>query len=156
VPDDLYARDIVVWSRHQAELLRRLAAGERLNEPVDWPNVIEEVESLGKSQVQACEALLLQAVVHLIKMRLYPQSDAQAGWGQEAAAFLTGARRRYTPSMRQLFDLDDIYKDAVRQLRAASDDRAFMDQIPRECSYDLADLFAEDLRIRDLVAKLAA
>lgn len=33
---DLYNTDLVLWSEHQATLLRRLAAGEVVNEPADW------------------------------------------------------------------------------------------------------------------------
>jgi hypothetical protein len=40
MPDDLYERDILVWSEKQAALLRRLARGEGLNEAVDWDHVI--------------------------------------------------------------------------------------------------------------------
>jgi hypothetical protein len=41
--DDLYDDDILWWSEQQAELLRRVAAGERVNDQV----VIEEIESVG-------------------------------------------------------------------------------------------------------------
>jgi hypothetical protein len=44
---ELYETDILAWSRHQSDVLRRLAAGERVNDQVDWPNVIEEIESVG-------------------------------------------------------------------------------------------------------------
>jgi hypothetical protein len=46
MPDSLYDTDVLVWSEHQADLLRRLAKGERLAETIDWENVIEEVEAL--------------------------------------------------------------------------------------------------------------
>jgi hypothetical protein len=45
--DDLYDDDILWWSEQQAELLRRVAAGERVNDQVDWDNVVEEIEALG-------------------------------------------------------------------------------------------------------------
>ena len=32
---DLYEADILLWSEQQAALLRRLAAGERVNEQID-------------------------------------------------------------------------------------------------------------------------
>jgi hypothetical protein len=39
------------WSGRQADLLRRVARGERINsDDLDWPNIIEEVESVGRSQ----------------------------------------------------------------------------------------------------------
>lgn len=49
MPDDLYHRDFVAWSQAQAERLRRLAAGERVND-LDWGNLIEEVEDLGRAK----------------------------------------------------------------------------------------------------------
>src|SRR5438270_13014652 len=44
-----YDTDILTWSERQAALLRRIAAGERINDEVDWPNVVEEIESVGRS-----------------------------------------------------------------------------------------------------------
>jgi len=31
-----YDTDIVRWSEHQADLLRRMGAGKRVNAPIDW------------------------------------------------------------------------------------------------------------------------
>jgi hypothetical protein len=47
--NDLYDADILTWSERQAELLRRVAAGESVNESPDWPNIIEEIESVEMS-----------------------------------------------------------------------------------------------------------
>ena len=35
---DLYDTDVFDWSQQQADLLRRHAAGEKLNEQPDWAN----------------------------------------------------------------------------------------------------------------------
>ena len=40
---DLYDTDIVTWTERRAALLRRMAAGERVNDQVDWLNLIEEI-----------------------------------------------------------------------------------------------------------------
>ncbi len=47
---DLYDTDVVAWSERQSALLRRMAAGEIVNEPVDWANIIDEVETVGRSE----------------------------------------------------------------------------------------------------------
>ena len=52
----LYGDDIVLWSKRQAELLRRMAAGERVDDQIDWPNVIEEIEDVGRSELRAVRA----------------------------------------------------------------------------------------------------
>jgi hypothetical protein len=43
-----YDADFLRWSEQQAALLRRVADGERINDQVDWDNIIEEIESLAK------------------------------------------------------------------------------------------------------------
>ena len=60
---DLYKDDILLWSEQQAELLRRLAAGEHVNAQVDWENVVEEIESVGSEQRHRVEGLLAQGSV---------------------------------------------------------------------------------------------
>jgi hypothetical protein len=67
-----YDTDILIWSEQQAALLRRVAAGERVNDQVDWENVIEEVESVGSEQWHAGEGLLAQALRHMLKAEAWP------------------------------------------------------------------------------------
>ena len=43
MPDGLYERDALAWAERQADLLRRLAAGERLNEPVDVQTLVQKL-----------------------------------------------------------------------------------------------------------------
>ncbi len=50
---ELYDADVLEWSEHQARLLRQHAAGKPGNEAPDWTNIIEEVESVGRSQLTA-------------------------------------------------------------------------------------------------------
>ena len=64
---DLYDTDVLLWSEQQAALLRRLAAGERVDEQIDWANVIDEVERVGSEQLHAVESLLMQALAHMAK-----------------------------------------------------------------------------------------
>ena len=57
---DLYDTDILTWSERQAELLRRRAAGELVNDAeIDWPNVAEEIEAVGRTERRACESHLV-------------------------------------------------------------------------------------------------
>jgi hypothetical protein len=47
---DLYETDALAWSENQAALLRHLATGERVNKQIDWANVVDEIESVGRSE----------------------------------------------------------------------------------------------------------
>src|SRR6478609_7739726 len=79
MPDDLYDRDALAWSEHQASLLRRVARGERVNE-VDWEHVIEEIEDVGLSELHAVESYFEPIFMHLLKIRTWPDSDAVNRW----------------------------------------------------------------------------
>jgi hypothetical protein len=120
-PDGLYERDALAWAEQQAALLRRLAAGEAVNEAVDWPNVIEEVQDVGQSQLRACRSLLRQTLVHLLKLHAWASSLAAGQWREEAARFLADAEDRFTPSMHQRIDLDELYAKALYLVRTAVD-----------------------------------
>ncbi len=69
---DLYGDDILLWSEQQAELLRQHRGGCRENDAIDWPNVIEEIESVGNEQLHAVESLLIQALAHMLKATAWP------------------------------------------------------------------------------------
>lgn len=75
-----YDTDLVVWSTQQAALLRRMAAGERVNDQVDWENVAEEIESLGRSDKREVESRVQTILVHLIKLLASPAKQPRAGW----------------------------------------------------------------------------
>lgn len=78
---DLYDADILQWSEHQAALLRRRAAGELVNEAdLDWPNIAEEIESLGKSQSRELSSRIATILLHLMKLQASPASAPRAGW----------------------------------------------------------------------------
>src|SRR5712692_8509170 len=64
----LYEEDFVVWSMHNAELLR---AG-RLQE-ADIEHIAEELEDMGKSQRRALESRLTVLLLHLLKWQFQPE-----------------------------------------------------------------------------------
>jgi hypothetical protein len=115
MPDDLYDRDALAWSERQAALLRRVARGERVND-VDWDHVVEEIEDVGLSQLNAVHSYLRQMLAHLLKLSGWPESDACDHWRNEVATFQVEAIAHYAPSMRQRIDLLRTYELAQRQV----------------------------------------
>ena len=105
-----YDTDILTWSEHQAALLRRVASGEQVNESPDWPNIIDEVESVGRSQLSAVRSLLMRALEHMLKAEAWPLSSAAPGWQAEARRFRFEAAEAFAPSMRQRIDLAKLYQ----------------------------------------------
>ncbi len=139
-----YDTDIVLWSEHQAALLRRRAAGELVNEAeLDWPNIAEEIESVGSEQRHAVESLLMRALVHMLKAEAWPLSREVPHWQAESRLFRTDAARRYVPSMRQRIDFAAIYRQALRGLPETIDGQAPL-PVPDVCPVTLDELLADD------------
>jgi hypothetical protein len=76
-----YDLDVYAWSQQQGELLRRLAAGERVNDAdLDWPNIAEEIETVGRSERAALRSHIANVIEHLIKLQASPAMEPRAGW----------------------------------------------------------------------------
>ncbi len=138
-----YDADVLLWSEHQAELLRRLAAGERVNDQVDWENVIEEVESVGSEQLHAVQSLLRQALIHMLKAEAWPLSRDAPTWRADAITFRADAVDRFAPSMRQRLDLAKIYRQALRALPDTMDGQP-PQPVSESCPVTLDELLADD------------
>ena len=76
-----YDLDFYAWTQRQGALLRRLAAGERVNDAdLDWPNIAEEIETLGRSERGSLKNQLATIVEHLVKLQASPAQEPRAGW----------------------------------------------------------------------------
>ena len=140
---DLYDTDVLEWSEHQALLLRRHAAGEPGNEAPDWANIIEEVESVGRSQRDAVESLWTLAFLHDLKCEAWPSSRDAPHWRAEARLFRRQARRKFTPSMRARIDVASLYGDALAGLPDSMDGQPPL-PVPVACPVILDELLGVD------------
>jgi uncharacterized protein DUF29 len=140
---DLYDADILAWSEQQAERLRQHAAKDRSNDAIDWPNIIEEIESVGNEQLHAVESLLLRALVHMLKAEAWPTAPAVPHWQAEARLFRAQAANRFAPSMRQRINLARIYRQALRALPETNDGLAPL-PVPETCPVTLDELLGEE------------
>lgn len=83
-------------------------AGEAVNAQVDWNNVAEEVESVGRSQLAAVRSLLMQALAHMLKAEAWPLSQEVPHWQAKARGFRIDAADIFTPNMRQRIKVAEI------------------------------------------------
>jgi hypothetical protein len=141
---DLYDDDILLWSEHQADLLRRRAAGELVNEAeLDWPNIAEEIESVGCEQLHAVESFMVQALLHDLKAAAWPLSRDVPQWRAEARRFRGDSASRFAPSMRQRIDMAKVHRRALRAMPETMDDQPPL-PVPESCPVTLDELLAED------------
>jgi Domain of unknown function DUF29 len=74
-----YDADLVLWAESQARALRD-AGHAGTNLPIDWENVAEEIDALGKSQVREMASRIRTILVHLIKLQASPAAEPRGGW----------------------------------------------------------------------------
>ena len=143
MPDDLYTRDVLIWSDEQSDLLLRLSQGELVNAAIDWPNVIEEIHDVGLSQLNSCKNHLRQSIVHLLKVRGWPHGPVEH-WRNETSTFLANAQQHFTPSMRRRIDIDVLYGKARSMAIRMVIDGVPPGPLPERCPFDLDDLLADE------------
>jgi hypothetical protein len=127
---DLYEQDFIGWTEQQARLLREAAAGSNLG--LDWPNLIEEVEALGRSQYDAVASQLRRVVLHLLKLQFSPAGAPRAGWissARQGRAEIE-ARLETDPGLRPRL-AGMIRREWPRAVRLAADELAdFGEDLP--------------------------
>ena len=118
-----YDTDTVLWSERQADLLRRLAAGERVNNQVDWENVAEEIDSVGRSQRLALASYVGLVLEHLMKLEASPAMEPRRGWEETVRRTRLDIKRLMdaNPSLRRTVgDIIARQVSDVREIVAAS------------------------------------
>jgi len=68
ISKNLYEEDFYRWTQHQANMLRY-----RKIEDLDFDNLIEEIESMGKSEQRELESRLEVLLTHLLKWQFQPE-----------------------------------------------------------------------------------
>ena len=93
----LYEDDFVRWTEQQSSALRD-AARAGTNLPLDWENLAEEVESLGRSQRHELRSRLAVILEHLMKLEHSPAIDPRTG-GMDTIS-------------RERLNIEDLLKDS--------------------------------------------
>lgn len=75
LPESLYDRDFAAWAAEQGRALR---AGD--HDSVDWENVIEEIETLGRAERSALRSAIALILEHLLKFDHGLNDAPKAGW----------------------------------------------------------------------------
>jgi Domain of unknown function DUF29 len=115
----LYEEDFILWTKKNAELLRR-----KEFDCVDWENLIEEVECTGRSERQAVESLLTQIVIHLLKISYWQSARERNArhWIGEIATFRVQLKKKMKTATLENHARDsfqEAYSDAREILIAA-------------------------------------
>ena len=149
----LYDADFYSWTQTEAAALRALPPGGPTAH-LDIAHLAEEIADLGKRDLREVTSYLVLVVQHLIKLDAVSASRDAAHWHAEAANFQGAARRTFSPGLRRLLDIDDIWTSGCRAAGRFLRDRGAGNP-PPTCPFTLDDLLAPDFDVETLVARVA-
>jgi hypothetical protein len=129
--NDLYEVDFYAWTQQQARLLR-----ERRWDDLDLDNLVDEVETVGRSDKRQIESRLEVLLAHLLKWRFQP-----GGRGNSWIKTIFEQRRRLiglveeSPSLRE-FQRQEVFNSyPAARLVAAQETGIALHVFPEECPF---------------------
>jgi hypothetical protein len=129
----LYEKDFVRWTAQQSSALRE-ASRFPANLPLDWENLAEEIESLGRSQRRELRSRLMAVLEHLLKLERSPAPDPRHGWMDTIE--------------RERSEIELLFEDSPSLRREVA--RMITVEAPRAARLAARALFRHDREIGDL------
>ena len=139
-PQKLYEADYLQWIETNLENLRN-----KDYEQVDWENLLEEIEDMGRSERRGLESNLIIVLLHLLKWQYQPEKRS----GSWESSIIEHRRRikkalKESPSLKLYLTniLDESYTESVKQAKAET--QLPLDTFPKECPYQLTSILDDE------------
>ncbi|MDJ0730349.1 MAG: DUF29 domain-containing protein [Crocosphaera sp.] len=126
----LYETDYCLWLEKQASAIKN-----RDVECLDWDNLLEEIEYLGREEINAVNSLLKQIIIHRLKLDYTSNIYSRHHWKCEINAFIDDIEDKLTNSIRNKIDLKKPYTRARRTVL-----EQYNINLPQQCPYSLDEL----------------
>jgi len=134
----LYDTDIALWAEQQAKLLRRRASNE-----LDWQNIAEEIEDVGKSEQREIESRLAVLCTHLLKWCFQPKRRSRS-W----AGSITEARNQIARVIRSSPSLQNhpasLLAEAYADGRRVAEAETGLQKLPAQCPWPVEQMLDHD------------
>ncbi len=133
-PSTLYDQDFALWINCTVQLLR-----ERKFEEVDWDNIIEEIESLVRSDRRALRSQLIRVIKHLLKLDYQQRTYPPTSWlgsiadGRTQIELILEDSPSLKPYLAEV--LAECYQHAVKE--ASKETKIRTEMFPTVCPYTL-------------------
>ena len=132
---ELYENEYDQWLTEIVKLLKN-----RDLEKLDYDNLIEELESLGRSERNAVKSLLLQIIIHLMLYQFWQlERERNANhWAAEIITFRVQLEDKMTTNLRNYLEseLPKIYQNALLIVQKKTQ----LNSLPEQCPYSLEQL----------------
>jgi Domain of unknown function DUF29 len=137
----LYEQDYLLWIEDIVNKLRN-----RDIEGLDFENLIEEIESLGRSDKRELESRLRELLEHILKRNYVNMPDCYRGWVESIVKQRIGIEDLFadSPSLKSYFAqvFDKAYANALKIVRKSYPEYQFPDIWP--FVRDIEDILNED------------
>ncbi|MEH2119981.1 DUF29 domain-containing protein [Nostoc sp.] len=136
---NLYENDFYTWTQEQANLLRH----HQWNQ-LDLPNLIEEIESLGRKERQELRNRLSILVGHLLKWEYQPKQRSRS-W----LATIRVQRREILKLMNENHSLKPYLEEALQESYENGRDLASgetnlpLSTFPKQCLYPFEEILSD-------------
>ncbi len=138
--DNLYKEDFQLWLDTTAKMLR-----ERQLNQLDFDNLIEEIESMGRSEKDALESNLVVVLMHLLKYKYQPERRSNS-WLSTIYEHRRRIRRAFSksPSLKNYFNevFAECYQDARQE--ASLETGLALEVFPLECPFNVEETLNPD------------
>jgi hypothetical protein len=132
----LYETDYLKWIEITVKKLQ-----VRDYSSIDWENLIEEIEDMGRSERRSLESNLVVVLTHLLKWQYQP-AFRSGSWKGSIAEHRRRIRKalKESPSLKPYLEevFAECYSDAVEQ--ASSETELPVETFPQECPYTSIDV----------------
>jgi hypothetical protein len=139
-PAPTYERDFYAWTQDQSRMLRELRPNS-----IDWENLAEEIETLGRSQRSEIRSRLTVVLTHLLKWAYQP-GQRNNRWRASIIEARRGILRqlRDSPSLKRYPAevLADEYE--VARLYAAGETGLDLELFPETCPFTIEQILDPD------------
>ena len=141
----LYEADFYAWTRDQSEKLRALFV-DRANLPLDFENLAEEIESVGRRDRRQLHSRMARIIERLLKLGEWTLPEPRNGWensGREERDSLDLLFEQ-SPSLRPVAgeELTPAFRRAARHVEQKLVELC-IDPLPRDCPYTLDQVLSE-------------
>lgn len=115
---ELYDRDFNLWVEETLKAIKN-----RDFENMDWDNLLDEIDDMGKSEKRSLESYLQRLIEHILKLR-YWESEKERNskhWQSEIINFRNLIKRllKRNPSFNRYMDnvYQELFQDAIARLK---------------------------------------
>jgi hypothetical protein len=138
VDTHLYDKDFYAWLIKSAELLK-----QRKFDELDIEHIVEEIESMGRSEKKQLMTRISLLIAHLLKWQYQPERRTNS-WKltikeqRKQVIKLLGEN----PSLKNKIEIEDVYESAV--IIASRETEIIEYDFPKRCSFSLKECLDHD------------